>query len=74
MRSMSSTPTAALPYIRTILQTLRQEVGNDAAVLGFVGSPWTLAAYAVEGQTSKNYTNIKGMAFSRTGHAAHAAG
>ena len=27
-------------------------------------SPWTLAAYAVEGKTSKNYTNIKGMAFS----------
>jgi uroporphyrinogen decarboxylase len=57
-------PEAALPYIRTILQTLRQEVGNDAAVLGFVGSPWTLAAYAVEGKTSKSYTNIKGMACS----------
>jgi uroporphyrinogen decarboxylase len=57
-------PEAAMPYIRTILQILRQEVGNEAAVLGFVGSPWTLAAYAVEGKTSKNYTNIKGMAFS----------
>jgi len=56
-------PETALPYIHTILQTLRQEVGNDAAVLGFVGSPWTLAAYAVEGKTSKSYTNIKGMAF-----------
>ncbi|MBU6229528.1 MAG: uroporphyrinogen decarboxylase [Cyanobacteria bacterium REEB459] len=57
-------PETSLPYIRTILQTLRQEVGNEAAVLGFVGSPWTLAAYAVEGKTSKNYTHIKGMAFS----------
>ena len=57
-------PDTAMPYIRTILKTLRQEVGNDAAVLGFVGSPWTLAAYAVEGKTSKNYTTIKGMAFS----------
>lgn len=57
-------PDTSLPYIRTILQALRQEVGNEAAVLGFVGSPWTLAAYAVEGKTSKNYTNIKGMAFS----------
>ena len=57
-------PDSAMPYIRTILKTLRQEVGNEAAVLGFVGSPWTLAAYAVEGKTSKNYTNIKGMAFS----------
>jgi len=30
-----------------ILQTLRREVGNRAAVLGFVGAPLTLAAYAI---------------------------
>ncbi|HEY9737633.1 MAG TPA: uroporphyrinogen decarboxylase [Trichocoleus sp.] len=57
-------PEESLPYIRTILQTLRQEVGNEAAVLGFVGAPWTLAAYAVEGKGSKTYSVIKGMAFS----------
>lgn len=53
-----------LPFIREILQALRQEVGNEAAVLGFVGAPWTLAAYAIEGKSSKNYSIIKGMAFS----------
>ncbi|MGB7443122.1 MAG: uroporphyrinogen decarboxylase [Coleofasciculaceae cyanobacterium] len=53
-----------LPFIKEILQSLRQEVGNEAAVLGFVGAPWTLAAYAVEGKSSKNYSIIKGMAFS----------
>lgn len=57
-------PEVSLPFIKTILQTLRQEVGNNAAVLGFVGAPWTLAAYAIEGQTSKSYSNIKRMAFS----------
>ncbi|HEY9877885.1 MAG TPA: uroporphyrinogen decarboxylase, partial [Leptolyngbyaceae cyanobacterium] len=57
-------PEESLPYIRTILQTLRHEVGNEAAVLGFVGAPWTLAAYAVEGKGSKTYSVIKGMAFS----------
>lgn len=57
-------PAESLPFIREILQALRQEVGNNAAVLGFVGAPWTLAAYAIEGKTSKNYSNIKGMAFS----------
>lgn len=57
-------PDTATPFIRTILGALRAEVSNEAAVLGFVGSPWTLAAYAVEGRTSKNYANIKGMAFS----------
>ena len=57
-------PEEALPFVKTVLQTLRQEVGNKAAVLGFVGSPWTLAAYAIEGKSSKDYSNIKRMAFS----------
>lgn len=56
-------PEASLPFIKTILKTLREEVGNQSTVLGFVGAPWTLAAYAIEGKTSKNYSNIKGMAF-----------
>ncbi len=54
----------SLPFIKTILQSLRAEVGNKSTVLGFVGAPWTLAAYAIEGKSSKNYSIIKGMAFS----------
>lgn len=57
-------PETSLPFIRKILTALRQAVGNQATVLGFVGAPWTLAAYAVEGKSSKNYAVIKGMAFS----------
>ncbi|MDJ1181690.1 uroporphyrinogen decarboxylase [Roseofilum casamattae] len=57
-------PEESLPFVGEVLQALREEVGNDAAVLGFVGSPWTLAAYAIEGKTSKSYTKIKQMAFS----------
>jgi uroporphyrinogen decarboxylase len=57
-------PESALPFVRETLQALRQEVGNRAAVLGFVGSPWTLAAYVIEGKSSKNYAIIKRMAFS----------
>jgi len=56
-------PAESLPFIRTILQSLRSEVGNKATVLGFVGAPWTLAAYAIEGKSSKDYTVIKSMAF-----------
>jgi uroporphyrinogen decarboxylase len=58
-------PETSLPFIKTILQSLRQEVGNNSTVLGFVGAPWTLAAYAIEGKSSKNYSIIKGMAFSQ---------
>ncbi|MBH8563253.1 uroporphyrinogen decarboxylase [Nostoc sp. CENA67] len=57
-------PEASLPFIKTILQALRQEVGDNSTVLGFVGAPWTLAAYAVEGKGSKTYSIIKNMAFS----------
>jgi uroporphyrinogen decarboxylase len=53
-----------LDFVGEILKTLRREVGNQATVLGFVGAPWTLAAYAIEGKSSKDYTIIKGMAFS----------
>jgi len=56
-------PETALPFIRQILQTLRHEVENQATVLGFVGSPWTLAAYAIEGKSSKDYAVIKQMAY-----------
>ncbi len=57
-------PEASLPFIKTILQALRAEVDNKSTVLGFVGAPWTLAAYAVEGKGSKTYSIIKNMAFS----------
>lgn len=57
-------PAQDLSFVGEILKTLRHEVGNDATVLGFVGAPWTLAAYAIEGKSSKDYTVIKGMAFS----------
>ena len=57
-------PDESVPFIRTILKSLREEVGNNSTVLGFVGAPWTLAAYAIEGKSSKNYSIIKAMAFS----------
>ena len=40
------------------------QVKNEAAVLGFVGAPFTLASYCVEGGSSKNFTMIKKLAFS----------
>lgn len=57
-------PVEAMPYVGETLNILRNEVGNDAAVLGFVGAPFTLASYVIEGGTSRTYSHVKGMAFS----------
>lgn len=51
------------PFVRQTLQALRKEVDGQAAVLGFVGAPYTLATYCIEGGSSKSYTTIKKMAF-----------
>lgn len=51
------------PFVRQTLQALRKEVDGKAAVLGFIGAPYTLATYCIEGGSSKSYTTIKKMAF-----------
>lgn len=56
-------PSTAAPFTGEVLRTLREEVGPETAVLGFVGCPYTLATYLVEGKTSKEYLEIKKMMF-----------
>jgi len=56
-------PSTAAPFVAETLKILREEVGPETAVLGFVGCPYTLATYMIEGKTSKDYINIKKMAF-----------
>lgn len=41
----------AAPFVGQVLSELREEIGNQATVLGFVGLPFTLATYLVEGKT-----------------------
>ena len=42
-------PQETMGFVGEVLGRLRKSVGNEATVLGFVGAPWTLAAYVVEG-------------------------
>lgn len=57
-------PEESVPYVGDSLSILRKEVHSEAAVLGFVGAPFTMASYVVEGGSSKNFTKIKRLAFS----------
>uniref|UniRef100_A0A1D2AE80 Uroporphyrinogen decarboxylase n=2 Tax=Auxenochlorella protothecoides TaxID=3075 RepID=A0A1D2AE80_AUXPR len=54
-------PAASLPFVGETLRNLRAEVGDGAAVLGFAPTPWTLAAYCVEGRADRNCRATKTM-------------
>ncbi len=43
-----------LDYVGETLELLRDELGDERALIGFGGSPWTLATYMIEGGSSKN--------------------
>jgi len=54
-------PDSKLPFLRTILGDLRKETEGQTTLLGFVGSPFTLVAYAVEGKANRHCIHTKKM-------------
>jgi uroporphyrinogen decarboxylase len=59
-----------LPFIRETLEALRRETEGSCTLVGFVGAPWTLAAYAVEAGGTKDARNVKKMMY-QTPEVAH---
>ena len=51
----------SLSYVAGGMRASRAEVGEDRALLGFSGAPFTLACYMVEGGGSKAWTKIRAM-------------
>ena len=54
-----------LDYVMNAVRTLRSELNGSIPLIGFSGSPWTLACYMVEGQGSRDFAQVKGMAFNQ---------
>jgi uroporphyrinogen decarboxylase len=56
-------PADEVPFVGSILRKLRHELDGQVPLIGFAGAPWTLASYMIEGGGSKNFAEIKGLAF-----------
>jgi uroporphyrinogen decarboxylase len=52
-----------LDYVSQAIRLLKSEIGNKQALLGFGGSPWTLACYMLEGTGSQHFTRAKALYF-----------
>ncbi|MCX2979769.1 uroporphyrinogen decarboxylase [Halieaceae bacterium IMCC14734] len=64
VRALSVVNSAAdLGYVMDAVSTIRRELNGSVPLIGFSGSPWTLATYMVEGGSSKDFRKVKTMAY-----------
>lgn len=56
-------PSKELRYVCDAISLTRRELNNKVPLIGFSGSPWTLATYMVEGAGSKEFHLIKSMLY-----------
>jgi uroporphyrinogen decarboxylase len=56
-------PEQELRYVVDAVRLIRRELDGAVPLIGFAGSPWTLATYMVEGGGSKEFAHIKRMLF-----------
>lgn len=56
-------PNGELKYVTDAVSTIRKALNGDVPLIGFSGSPWTLATYMVEGASTKNFSLVKGLMY-----------
>ncbi|MFT6439478.1 MAG: uroporphyrinogen decarboxylase [Cycloclasticus pugetii] len=56
-------PNQELQYVMNAVSTIKKGLNGAVPLIGFSGSPWTLACYMVEGSGSKNFAKIKRMMY-----------
>jgi len=52
-----------ISYVYEAVKLIRERLNPEKALIGFAGSPWTIATYMVEGRGSKQYAKIKKMVY-----------
>ncbi|MDF1582596.1 MAG: uroporphyrinogen decarboxylase [Methyloprofundus sp.] len=56
-------PEIELKYVMDAVRLIRKNLNGRVPLIGFSGSPWTLATYMVEGSSSKTFSKVKGLMF-----------
>jgi len=50
-----------LSYVNETIKNIKTELNDSLPLIGFIGSPWTVATYLIEGNSTKKFTYIKNM-------------
>jgi uroporphyrinogen decarboxylase len=53
----------SLAYVGETIKLTRTDLGAATPIIGFAGAPFTVASYAIEGGSSRNYTHVKTMMY-----------
>ena len=56
-------PEQELAYVTNAVSMIKRELGGRLPLIGFSGSPWTLATYMVEGRSSREFRKIKALMY-----------
>lgn len=56
-------PETDLRYVIDAVRLIRKNLQGSVPLIGFSGSPWTLATYMVEGGSSKSFQKVKGLMY-----------
>jgi uroporphyrinogen decarboxylase len=56
-------PRESVPFVYETIRILRRELDGRVPLIGFAASPFTLAAYLIEGRGTKNFAHVKQMLF-----------
>ncbi len=58
-------PEDDLGYVMAAVRLIRRELDGAVPLIGFSGSPWTLATYMVEGRGSRDFRQVKTLLYDR---------
>ena len=64
-------PESELRYVMDAVRLIRKELNSRVPLIGFSGSPWTLATYMTEGKSSRDFRIAKSMLYNEPGTMHH---